>query len=68
MTAEPVPEPAASTSDRDDGLGPGIDHPHEALAAVAATRQLIAALRIWRRDQEEHEARRAHAAETEHSP
>jgi acyl-coenzyme A thioesterase PaaI-like protein len=46
VTVESAPDPVASTSELDDGLGPGIDHPDEALAAVVATRRLIAALRI----------------------
>ena len=46
MTVEPAPGADGSMTDPDDGLGPGIDHPDEALAAVAATRRLIAALRI----------------------
>ena len=47
MTVQPAPDQVGSSSGLDDdGLGPGIAHPDEALAAVAATRRLIAALRI----------------------
>jgi len=38
-------EPTAGTG-FDDGLGPGVAHPDETVAAADATRRLIAAVRI----------------------